>query len=219
MTYLAQIVLFNDNGLPEDSSVNTWHFEIDDSVVSGDVEDVILNGGDGPGGPNVGIHPALEQFYDSVGGYLSTLLTGTGEAKYYDLDDPTPRAPILVEPFDFGTTGTGALPTEVALCISFQAVKVSGVSQASRRNRFYLGPLSTTAAATSTSRPDATATATMDSAITAFYNTADGAPAWSWVVYSPKLGSSADVDNGWIDNAFDTQRRRGLAPTTRVTFP
>jgi hypothetical protein len=37
-----------------------------------------------------------------------------------------------------------------------------------------------------------------------------------WVVYSPKLDAFAEVDNLWVDNAFDTQRRRGERPTART---
>jgi len=41
---------------------------------------------------------------------------------------------------------------------------------------------------------------------------------WDWVVYSPTNGNTVNVDNGWVDNAFDTQRRRGLAVTARTNW-
>ena len=45
---------------------------------------------------------------------------------------------------------------------------------------------------------------------------------WHWVVYStvqPAGQRTADVVNGWVDDAFDIQRRRGLAANSRQVFP
>lgn len=50
--------------------------------------------------------------------------------------------------------------------------------------------------------------------------------AWTWCIYSPttetqtaSLASSfIPIVGGWVDNAWDTQRRRGLEPTTRTTW-
>jgi len=46
-----------------------------------------------------------------------------------------------------------------------------------------------------------------------------------WAVYSPTTDAVDTIDNafndvldGWVDNAFDTQRRRGPAATTRITW-
>jgi hypothetical protein len=41
---------------------------------------------------------------------------------------------------------------------------------------------------------------------------------WDWVVYSPTDDAYHEVANGWVDNAWDTQRRRGYKPTSRTTF-
>jgi hypothetical protein len=46
-------------------------------------------------------------------------------------------------------------------------------------------------------------------------NTALG---YTWVAYSGKLGTGTVVTNGWCDNSFDTQRRRGQDPTVRDTW-
>jgi hypothetical protein len=48
-----------------------------------------------------------------------------------------------------------------------------------------------------------------------FSPTIAGTPPWS----EATLGlASINVDHGWIDNAFDTQRRRGIRPDTRTEF-
>jgi len=46
----------------------------------------------------------------------------------------------------------------------------------------------------------------------------DAAADWTWVVYSTVDNAMYPVDNGWVDNSWDTQRRRGVKPTARYTF-
>jgi hypothetical protein len=42
---------------------------------------------------------------------------------------------------------------------------------------------------------------------------------WTWIVVSEVAGlNDVIVTNGWVDNAFDIQRRRGVTPTSRSTF-
>jgi hypothetical protein len=36
-----------------------------------------------------------------------------------------------------------------------------------------------------------------------------------WSVYSPTTGQNNAITNLWVDNEWDTQRRRGLRPTSR----
>jgi len=35
---------------------------------------------------------------------------------------------------------------------------------------------------------------------------------------SPSDGAAFPVQSGWVDDAFDTQRSRGDAPTTRIEW-
>jgi hypothetical protein len=41
----------------------------------------------------------------------------------------------------------------------------------------------------------------------------------TWVTVSPTAGTSGVVTDGWVDNAWDTQRSRGAAPTMRIDWP
>lgn len=41
---------------------------------------------------------------------------------------------------------------------------------------------------------------------------------WEWVVYSPTDDQAYTVVTGFVDNAFDTQRRRGNASTSRTLW-
>jgi hypothetical protein len=109
------------------------------------------------------------------------------------------------------------MPPEVAICLSYQAAKISGVPQARRRGRVFIGPLNTSAMGTD-GRP---ATAFINALVGAADALKDpaGAPDWDWSTWSsfdPTV--STVIDNGWVDNEFDTQRRRGRKYTTRTTF-
>jgi len=134
------------------------------------------------------------------------------------MDDDTPRAPIYDDTFDLGSNPTGdSLPPEIALCVSFQGARVSGTSQARRRGRVYLGPVR---------EDDNSSVGVPGSSVindaTAFGNFLLGASIadadYTWSVYSTVDNALVTVTNGWVDNAWDVQRRRGLSPTTRVTF-
>lgn len=41
---------------------------------------------------------------------------------------------------------------------------------------------------------------------------------WEWRVRSPSLDETYVVHDAWVDDAWDSQRRRGLQPTSRQTL-
>jgi hypothetical protein len=45
-----------------------------------------------------------------------------------------------------------------------------------------------------------------------------GTQDWTWCLYSRKLDLMPEIVGGWVDNAWDIQRRRGYAATSRTTF-
>lgn len=47
---------------------------------------------------------------------------------------------------------------------------------------------------------------------------ADASLIWQWRIWSPTNNNSVLIDNGWVDNAWDTQRRRGVEATARTIF-
>lgn len=220
MTVLrAQVSLESTTGLPEDVSMNVWHFSSATTPTTDDAADIVAH---------------LDTFYSSLQDfYNEQTLTGLANVKVFDLLDAKPRAPILETSFSYAPLGEGAaLPTECAVTMSFQGAAASGASQRRRRGRLYFGPLGTNASTTATGL--VIVASGLTSALRAAAETMIGAgdPAhWSWIVFSPSnagaepwdiadLGNgSVLVDNGWTDNAFDTQRRRGTAPTLRDTFP
>lgn len=132
----------------------------------------------------------------------------------YDMSDPEPRAPIATYPFTLAaaTTGNTELPAEVALCLSYHGAFESGVPNARRRGRIYLGPFSA-GSIVLTRPPDALIDACVDFGEALW--TPIGATDVQWVQRSETLGVTSQVVGGWVDNEWDTQRRRGRRATSR----
>jgi len=190
------------SGVPEDAATNTFHF----STVATPDSTALAN-----------INLRLVAFYDSVDAYMSGVIsTSLCNVKYYDLADPTPRTPIATYGLGTRSWGASGQPEEVAVCISYTAAAVSGEPAARRRGRIYIGPLAAGAVSTGSSSSFASVNVV---ARTAFANAAaaladQDAPAL-WSVYSPTDGIARKIVSGWVDNSFDTQRRRGRLATVR----
>nr|CRY96650.1 hypothetical protein [uncultured prokaryote] len=217
MAILAQVVLKMDSDIPADACVNTLWFEVTPDVGQ-TIVDVIDQENGGVTGDDWGIHEAILNMYDDWSAIYSPVIDpAAGEVKYYDMDGPPPHYPIAVRPLALTTVDNASLPAEVALCLSFQAQKFSGVPQASRRGRIYLGPMGGSATGLD-GRPESVTVGLITTAASAFLDRGAANPQWSWVVWSTKNETSAPVADGWVDNAWDTQRRRGLIPTSRDVF-
>jgi hypothetical protein len=107
------------------------------------------------------------------------------------------------------------MPHEVALCFSFEAAHQSGEAQARRRNRVYVGPFNYDVA-DNAGRPTLELQTMIYDSGMALKSAADASVSWEWVVWSGTNEEAYDVSHIWVDNSFDTQRRRGLAPTSRL---
>jgi len=166
------------------------------------------------------INAGAKALYDTIRPDLSPLLAQNGhEFKYYDLADPEPRAPKSIVAWNLGAAPTGsAAPTEVAICLSYQAAKISGLPQARRRGRVYIGPLNT-ATIDATARVASATLARFDTAGTNLLAASTAATDWTWKQHSTLELGLADVADGWVENEFDTQRRRGRPYTVRAVFP
>jgi len=151
---------------------------------------------------------------DFISGELNT--AGT-RAKIYDLSDPKPRVPIWDQSLGVGsqTSSAASFPSEVALCLSYQSEPVSGVAQARRRGRIYIGPLAAatgTATAQTPVRPVAGHMTSLGAAAKAL---SSGPVGTQWCVWSRKNSAFYPITHGYVDNAFDTQRRRGVDTTSK----
>lgn len=190
------------SGIAADKSVNVFHF-ISDKVPA----------------TNAAILTALQAFYNQIGTKFGGSVAQNGHTvQMYDLADPQPRAPFYSTTFGLTSAPTGnSLPQEVALCLSFQGNRVSGESQARRRGRVYIGPFSSSQV-DSSGRPVSALVSSLVTAGAGLLAAANAAPEWQWGIWSTVDNEMVTVTNGWVDNAFDTQRRRGLDPTTRTTW-
>lgn len=203
-TMRCMVILNMTSGVPEDACVNTLHFF-----------------GEPTPGNLAGISTAIGVFYDSISGVLArTISFAASRLKFYNLDHSMPRAPIHETALTAGSEPVNTpLPHELCMCLSFEGLRISGIPQARRRGRIYLGPLGTNVL-TSNGDLSTTETDVVRDAAQVFVQTSDTTPDWSWVVLSRASTPDAPaiVQSGWVDNAFDVQRRRGIKASSRLIF-
>lgn len=205
--YQVQVELRTKTGIPADNIINTLAFQW---VGSGPPAfETLVN--------------LIDEFYDEMGSdvFSNVLAAGSGahQVKIYDLTDPSPRPPVHIGYFGQGG-GTNPLPTEVAICASFQGIQEAGQSQARRRGRIFLGPLREDTITTGSDGYPRISPTARNAIATACTNLqANGSMAeWVWCVWSRADDELYIVNNGWIEDEFDTQRRRGPGPLTRTTW-
>lgn len=198
----AQVILKTVDGISENYVTNSFAFRLDNT--SSDPGDVTT---------------AIKDFYDDIVGLLGPQIAQNGhEIKYTDLPGVQPNYPFQTDIFNLAAAPAGtAMPRECAIVLSFQGLKAAGAPQARRRGRIYLGPLDFVTAtgeyvATSAITTITNAAATFKSAITAI-----GVDT-RWGIWSHMDQVVVLVDNGWVDNTYDTQRRRGVKATSRTTW-
>lgn len=228
----AQVEFQDTSNLPEDRYINTFYFQKLTAFLTADYST---------------IGQALTEFYvanTTTGWAVQKYLAGhivTSPApwvKYYEV--PAGGSPVgesQLIGFAPNSEGRQNLPAEVALCLTYHASLV-GVPEevridppgpagddrprARRRGRLYVGPLNNFCISTlsgAKARPDNVARDTMAEAARRLVNRAALATAGiDWVVYSKREGIARKVVGGWVDDAFDTQRRRGTDASTRRTW-
>lgn len=197
----------SSNGNPADDLINTLYFS--DDVVG--VFDPL------------GLNEALTDLFQGLSAYQSlNSVSDTQQTTYevFDMGEPEPRVPIASGSIDTSPTNTIALPREVAVCLSFQGEKLSGVNQARRRGRIYIGGLSVGNIGVDGFVSDA-----MRSGMAALMQDFASYPLdpahphdWRFSVYSPTDADFVEITNGWVDNEWDTQRRRGREATARSNW-
>lgn len=216
-TLRAQVVLAGLSNKPEDVTVNTFHFQHADYLPAS--RQLIVD--------------YLTEFYNvastgtpsgpPIAQWLSRWLNRTANKsviKIYDLATPMPREP---SPYTF-TLGPASsdvapeLPAEVALCASFYA----GRNVQRKRGRVYLGPWIQGVNVDDTLQveraiPSSVLIGSVAGALKRLIGKPDTGPRFA--VWSPTNQTSDIVTAGWVDNAWDTQRRRGQDATLRTLVP
>lgn len=200
--YHVQLQIFPTSNLAEDAVTNTW------SCAANSTGDALL------------FTNAVVGLYDTYRAMFPNIVRQNNHVyKVYNRADPEPRVPVLEGAWSFTAAPTLApAPPEVAHCMSFQGDQLSGIPQARRRGRVYFGPLRLERIDTD-GRPNATQMATLDAFGTALLAASVAGSGWDWTVHSSVPGvGDAIITNGWVDNEFDTQRRRGRVATSRLLF-
>lgn len=196
--YITQAVIASNDSISANFATNTW------SISALTLTDLDL------------ANAAIATFYTSIDNFFSNLARAANglELVSYDRADLKPRAPVRQGFTALVLGGSTPLPPEIALCCSFQAAKASGLNQARRRGRIYL-PFMDEANNGTDGRPSTTLIAGVVSAAAAFVAASDTATGWGWDVWSTVNNAPAAVTDGWVDNEWDVQRRRGRLSTTR----
>lgn len=209
----VQAVFQGGSGLPEDRFVNTFHFASD--VNQPYAENAVLCR-----------ESVLGFFQDAHGGeaaigtYLSPYVSRTFSITSYNLlDAPGERIPTT-DTATLPATAAVGLPEEVAICLTLRGAPPVTPR---RRGRLYIGPLVdnngviVSANTTTPARPKMTSSASITAALGAaftYVKTRPGVTPWCIRSITPTENFVPIVDC-YIDNAFDTQRRRGPDPDFR----
>lgn len=194
--YRFQARLQGVSNLPQDVYENTYYFDVQDGPLE-----------PGFGGSAEEVADGLAAAYPAnlplagIDGFEVRAYELAGGQPIFQKDYPTFAMP--------GNTGPG----EVAICLSYAGVDDPERSTARRRGRVFLGPLASTPI--SAPRPNATLIGqVLDfGEDLASIGTANGV---TWHLYSQTDQTSVKIESIWCDDSWDTQRRRGLAPTTRT---
>jgi hypothetical protein len=204
--YRAMAIFENESALPEDRFVNTWHF-----THPGPIADAADR-----------VEAALTGFYNAgaTGTPLATFMSGkikrtaaVSEFRVYNLADLTPREPEIRTWTLEGGDSTQDLPNEVACCLSFYADR----NIPRNRGRVFLGPLKILGVGNGVA--DAEVGANLKGAVFLGLDVMRAnLGSLVWCVRSEMDNVLRPVTDAWVDNAWDTQRRRGSDPTVRWTY-
>lgn len=217
----AEVTLPYLSGLDRDVSINVFHFLIAD----GNWEDASLAAG-----------LELSAFYNtiwdldtdgdwSVADFIGSVVDRSADAckiQYYGAQ-ADPQVLLFEERFTLGgdVAAAGTLPLESSICASFTATPGGVVPKGRRRGRVYIGPLTA----------GAMVSIVGGGAVVPFVNPiiaevlvrsmeqmAGESTEAIWAIYSRAADAAFEVTGGWVDNELDTQRRRQLEASSRVSW-
>lgn len=168
-----------------------------------------------------GIPADVDQMVDDVVAVWDFFWCGSGvreiTCKAYELGGPPPHFPVAEHTRNLGLAPQSNIPREVAICLSFRADQ----NTKRRRGRMFL-PVFTCGSAGPvrdllTVRPS---TALRDRGIVMANEIANlGGVDVDWSVWSGMDNAARKVEHAWVDDEWDTQRRRGLRASTRTEQP
>lgn len=208
--YFATVALASATGETADTTQNTWAMDtgVDDNW-------------DDPQFAAWGT--ALIAFYEELknGGVLCGTARIGHLIKFYRATTALGNFPRYEAPFSFATPPAAVdLPREVALCISFRNSQIRNVARGRLRGRLFIMGFGETQ--NTGGRPTTGVIGTLSAAYFNYYSRIAGIqPGGAPAVFSRTDETCYPIDEAWVDNEWDTQRRRGTKPTERneITLP
>ena len=217
--YRILAIFKGKSGLPEDVFVNTWHVRNDALAGSraGTARDIAAR-----------VH---DFYFEAINGtrlssFMPASVIDSVEYRGYDLGQQEPREAFISTPADMDRAavfgGGDALPLEVAACLSFKTAVIppkAGTVGKRGRGRLFIGPLTTQAMTPSAgSGYPAVHEVLRTAAVNSFQRFAN-LNFLTPVVLSPTYQQTDRINGVWMDDAFDTQQRRGQEPKVRTALP
>nr|CRY97772.1 hypothetical protein [uncultured prokaryote] len=215
MPIKASMILPFYGGRPEDVAVNTYYSEADPGTIGGTA---FLDG--------------IQQLYDrdgdanfgGFGEYLSNVIDRSlAYIRYTGFNPATGKETTLetLVPATIATASyTNNLPNEVALAVSYKAASVAP-PQSRNRGRVFVGPLCAIGIIGNGPQGVVIPFGFVDqlaAGVAAVIEEANDGDA-SWRMYSPTDAALKSLAQVYVDNEFDTQRRRGAPSTYRAAAP
>jgi hypothetical protein len=214
------------NGTTRDEYVNTFWLETDH-------DPRVATGSGGTWGDAIAL--AIDQMWTNVDSeshsliqYMSARWAGQSVTKFYAasslIGDATAHlgppiyiadtGPVLAPPDELG------LPEECSACLSYNVVP-SGVRPGRARGRIYIGPLNVHAMDELADHDQPTHINGVLQALMllqgASLMASLAAASVTWCLFSRANAAAYPITNFSVDNAFDTIRNRGSAPSLRIS--
>lgn len=213
--FQARCTLRSVNGVPADDCINTFAF------VADPLSDIQL------------LADAFANFWNSsstgqtnaVGEYINDSILRSDGLLVEIIQSPQtpPNPPIGGGIYDLVASGSPVpVPQEVALCLSMHTANyLTSATPGRERGRVYVGPLNTLAegdpGTNQVSRPTDIFMQDVVFGINAVYESLVLNDAFL-AIWSRAAGTLSAVTGGWVDNEWDTQRRRGRPATGRTNY-
>lgn len=219
----VEMVLPYNSGIPRDVATNHFFLILDAEVLPEDAANsfqelmaIVMNTG------------ATDMTHPLGWYYSDEIDRAHCVAKFYDPSLPGGSPPVETRPLAVAAAGPVgvSMPAEVALCTTWVGEGLPMVGDAElplrqRRGRTYWGPFNQGAVGTDgaggVGRPSSTLQADLRLA-SGVMIASNVARASGFAIFSRKAGDATVITRGWIDNEWDTQRRRGNDATVRSTF-
>lgn len=202
MLVRASCINQGESGAAEDRFVNVMYFYNSDLSTLTQIASRLIT--------------RIGSFYGQFAPYLSNFLVNTLEVRFYNMADAPPRVPeIRTSTQLYGNPATNVLPDELSIVATL--LPDPPITRR-RRGRLYIGPLCADALLFTTTGPALVATPPMTAIANACTQMVADNDQAVWVVHSQTYGGHADITGGFVDNAFDIQRRRGVDATGRTQW-